>query len=145
MRLHNLKPTFKKERKKRIGRGGKRGTYSGRGQKGQKARAGRKIRPAERDLFQRLPKLKGLKNRSLKGAAVILNVGSLEKYFEAGVLNRVKLMEKKIIKKISAPVKILSDGETKKAYVIEGIPISKKARLKIEAAGGSVKLVQKGE
>ncbi len=145
MRLHQIKPTLKKKRKKRIGRGGKRGTYSGRGQKGQKARAGRKIRPAERDLFQRLPKLRGLKHRSLKAAPVILNVGLLEKYFEAGILNRAKFLEKKIIKKFSEPVKILSDGETKKAYVIEGIPISKKARLKIEAAGGSVKLVQKGE
>lgn len=57
MQLHTLQPAHKLRGKKRIGRGGKRGTYSGRGVKGQKARAGRKIRPAIRDLIQSLPKL----------------------------------------------------------------------------------------
>ncbi len=57
MQLHQLQPSHKNRSKKRIGRGGKRGTYSGRGMKGQKARAGRKIRPAIRDLIQSLPKL----------------------------------------------------------------------------------------
>lgn len=57
MQLHTLQPAHKLKSKKRIGRGGKRGTYSGRGVKGQKARAGRKIRPAIRDLIQSLPKL----------------------------------------------------------------------------------------
>ena len=64
MQIHELKLNKKdKRRKARIGRGGKRGTYSGRGVKGQKARAGRRIRPADRDFFQRLPKLRGFKNR----------------------------------------------------------------------------------
>ena len=63
MQLHELKPVYKTLRKKRVGRGGKRGTYSGRGQKGQGARAGRKIRPAERDFIQRLPKLRCIGNR----------------------------------------------------------------------------------
>lgn len=64
MQLHQLQPLYKLKDKKRIGRGGKRGTYSGRGQKGQKARAGHKIRPALRDLIQRLPKLRGIGNRA---------------------------------------------------------------------------------
>lgn len=59
MQLHQVQPTHKNKSKKRIGRGGKRGTYSGRGMKGQKSRAGRKIRPAVRDLIQRTPKLRG--------------------------------------------------------------------------------------
>lgn len=63
MQLHTLKPLHSGRSKKRIGRGGKRGTYSGRGQKGQKSRAGRKIRPAMRDLIQRIPKLRGAGNR----------------------------------------------------------------------------------
>ena len=57
MQLHQISPKLKLKKKKLIGRGGKRGTYSGRGMKGQKARAGRKIRPASRDLIQSLPKL----------------------------------------------------------------------------------------
>jgi len=62
MQLHELNPEHKNKTKKRIGRGGKRGTYSGRGMKGQNARAGRKLRPAIRDLIQQLPKLRGSKN-----------------------------------------------------------------------------------
>ncbi len=64
MQLHTLQPIYKLKAKKRVGRGGSRGTYSGRGQKGQKARSGHKIRPAERDLIQRLPKLRGIGNRA---------------------------------------------------------------------------------
>ncbi len=145
MQLHQIKPTLKKEKKKRVGRGGKRGTYSGRGQKGQKARAGRKIRPAERDLFQRLPKLRGIKHPSLKAKPVVLNIGDLEKYFESDIINHAKFLEKKLIKRLSEPVKILGKGKTQKAYIIENVPISKKAKLKIEAAGGTIKLIQKGE
>ncbi|MBU2101416.1 hypothetical protein KKH05_01725 [Patescibacteria group bacterium] len=62
MNLHDISPINKNKKKKRIGRGGKRGTFSGRGIKGQKSRAGRKIRPASRDLIQQLPKLRGSKN-----------------------------------------------------------------------------------
>ena len=63
MQLHTLQPLNSLKGKKRVGRGGKRGTYSGRGQKGQRSRAGRKIRPAMRDLIQRLPKLRGAGNK----------------------------------------------------------------------------------
>jgi large subunit ribosomal protein L15 len=62
MQLHLLKISHPKLEKKRIGRGGKRGKTSGRGQKGQKSRSGHKIRPAERDFIQRLPKLRGKHN-----------------------------------------------------------------------------------
>lgn len=63
MELHDLRPLHANETKKRIGRGGKRGTTAGRGTKGQKARSGHVIRPAERDLIQRLPKLRGYANK----------------------------------------------------------------------------------
>jgi large subunit ribosomal protein L15 len=63
MLIHELQPEHKTRDKKRIGRGGKRGGYSGRGQKGQKSRAGRRIRPAERDIILRLPKLRGNRSR----------------------------------------------------------------------------------
>ncbi|MBI2010965.1 MAG: hypothetical protein HYS89_01915 [Candidatus Colwellbacteria bacterium] len=62
MQLHQIQPTHKTPRGKRIGRGGKRGTYSGRGIKGQRSRAGRRIKPATRELIQRLPKLRGAGN-----------------------------------------------------------------------------------
>jgi len=59
MQLHELQPEHYNKDGKRIARGGKRGKTSGRGQKGQKSRSGRKMRPAVRDFVQRLPKLRG--------------------------------------------------------------------------------------
>jgi len=63
MQLHQLKPTVKQKRAKRVGRGGKRGTYSGRGQKGQKSRAGARIRPGFRGgdnpIWKLFPKQRG--------------------------------------------------------------------------------------
>ncbi len=61
-----LQPNIKEKSKKRVGRGGKRGTYSGRGIKGQKSRAGRKMRPAIRDLIQRTPKLRGVGDKAAR-------------------------------------------------------------------------------
>jgi large subunit ribosomal protein L15 len=64
MQLHQLKPIHKLKKRKRVGRGGKKGTYSGRGIKGQKARAGRRLKPAIRELIKRYPKLRGYKFKS---------------------------------------------------------------------------------
>lgn len=63
MQLHQIKPSHKSKSEKRIGRGGKRGTYSGRGIKGQKARAGAKKRPALRDFVKKIPKKRGYRFR----------------------------------------------------------------------------------
>lgn len=75
MQLHDLKGARKS--KKRVGRGGKRGTYSGRGQKGQKSRAGRKIRPAVRDLILRFPKKRGFKNKPKSPKPLVLQLKKL--------------------------------------------------------------------
>ena len=61
MQLHELRPKHKIKKRKRIGRGGKRGTYSGRGMKGQKSRAGARFEPIIRGLIKRYPKLRGYK------------------------------------------------------------------------------------
>ena len=139
MQLHNLKSTNKRKHRKRIGRGGKRGTYSGRGQKGQKARAGHKIRPtAERELISRFPKLRGIKNKPKKEVPLPLNIEVLSRLAKDGLVNKAILLEKGIIKKTRSPVKILGWGETKLAFTIQGIPVSRSAREKIEKAGGKV-------
>jgi len=67
MQLHQIQPITKRRIKRRVGRGGKRGTYSGRGGKGQTARAGAKVRPEIRDLIKKIPKIRGyrFKKRSL--------------------------------------------------------------------------------
>lgn len=61
MQLYQIKSSTKNKKKKRIGRGGKKGTYSGKGKKGQRSRAGAKIRPELRDLVKKIPKLRGYK------------------------------------------------------------------------------------
>ncbi|MFA5870979.1 MAG: 50S ribosomal protein L15 [Candidatus Paceibacterota bacterium] len=138
MQLHELKPKTKSSLKKRVGRGGTRGKTSGRGEKGQGSRSGRKYRPAERDLLMRIPKLRGVKNLRKSHPALALNVGFIAKLGIVDITKEV-LIEKGLISTMKQPVKVLSMGEIKKAVTIgKGIKISKEAKKKIEAAGGKL-------
>lgn len=121
-----------------MGRGGKRGTTSGRGQKGQKARAGHSLKPAERDLIQRIPKLRGSNNKRKSEPAIVISVGRAEHLAEKGVLTPAILVAKGIIKRAADRVKILDGGACTQAISIVGIPASKTAKEKIEKAGGKV-------
>src|SRR4030043_96678 len=78
MQLHQVKPTHRQKNKKRGGRGGKRGTYSGKGIKGQKSRAGHKIRPEIRDFIKKIPKRRGYRFKAIKPKAEIVNLKALE-------------------------------------------------------------------
>ena len=143
MQLHHLKPKHKPKKKKRIGRGGKKGTYSGRGIKGQKARAGRKFQPIIRELIKKYPKLRGYRQKSREKFEAEVNLLILEKKFKAGEKITPKiLIERRIIRKIKGKipeVKILGKGELNKKLVIEGCMVSENAREKIEKAGGTIK------
>lgn len=66
MQFHNLQSKTKRKRSRQVGRGGTRGKTSGKGTKGQNARAGRKKRPELRDIIKRVPKLRGRGKSSLK-------------------------------------------------------------------------------
>lgn len=133
----------KKTAKKRLGRGGKRGTYSGRGQKGQKARAGHRIIPAERELIQRLPKFRGYKNRNVSRELLVLNVGDLDKFKETKI-NPEFLKKKKFLNKgFRGEIKILGKGEIKSKVEIRDISVSKSAQIKIEKAGGKIMTSEK--
>ncbi len=139
MLINELKLKDKKKRKKRVGRGGKRGTYSGRGQKGQKARAGHRIKPAEKYLIYKLPKLRGIKNKPKSEKPIIFNLSDLEKKFnDTNLIDKKYLLAKKVIKKLNQRVKILGDGKITKAFEIKDLEVSKKAKEKIEKAGGKV-------
>lgn len=138
MQLHELRPTTKSKNKKRIGRGGKRGAYSGKGIKGQRSRSGHRIRPAERDLIQRLPKLRGLKNKSLKPKAAVIKLSDLENKIKGSIVNRKTLIESGLIRNSVKEIKIVGDGKIKKALTIEGIKVSKSAENKIKNAGGKI-------
>ena len=137
--LYQLKPQHKNKGKKRIGRGGKRGTTSGRGQKGQKSRAGHKIRPAFRDTLMRIPKLRGFKNKPMNPKSQVVDVGTLSKL--GGVeINFNTLEGAGLVKKSRGRnVKILGGGElTKPIVVSKGIAVSKSAKEKIEKASRTV-------
>lgn len=136
MQLHNVRSQHPgKDKRTRVGRGGKRGTTSGKGTKGQKSRSGRRIRPAIRDLIQRLPKMRGYANKPLKDSSQVISLNELEKV--SGTVTIASLIKGGFIKP-GQRVKILSNGEIKKAITVEGVKVSEGAQKKIEAAGGKV-------
>ena len=146
MQLHNIKPNHKSKKRKRIARGGKRGGYSGRGIKGQKSRAGAKIRPAIRDLIVKFPKQRGRAKHAFKSLVrkpVVLNLEVIEKKFrDREIVNPATLFKKKLItsKESSiSKIKILGEGEILKKLAFYNVLLSKSARVKIEKAGGTVK------
>ncbi len=144
MQLHELKPIYKKKAKKRVGRGGKRGSYSGRGMKGQGARAGRKFQPIIREVIKRYPKRRGYRFNSWQEKPITVNINVLEKSFEPRAkISPAILAEKGIIRKQSNKlpvIKILGRGEITKAFIIEDCQISKSAKEKIEKAGGTINI-----
>ncbi len=146
MQLHQLKPVHKLKKKKRIARGGKRGGYSGRGIKGQKSRAGAKIRPAVRDLMMKFPKKRGRAKHAFKSLffkPAILNLENIEKNFKDGeIVSPKTLFEKGLIHKKGGAlpeVKILGEGEISKKLAFQNILLSKSARAKIEKAKGAIR------
>lgn len=138
MRLHQIQSKNKNKKRPRVGRGGRRGTYSGRGQKGQRSRAGHKIRPAIYDIIGRLPKLRGYKNKPIGKKSIIIKTGDLEK-FGAAVIDREFFKKDRWLKnKSGTAIKILGVGEIKSPLQIKGVAVSRSAKKKIESAGGSV-------
>ncbi len=146
MQLNNLIPKTPRKKTMIVGRGGKRGKTSGRGGKGQTARAGNKRRPEVRDFIKRIPKLRGRgknSNKSIQNKNFVINVDVIESIYNAGDTVSLKtLAEKKAITTFQGnlpTVKILGKGEITKKVTLEGLKISKEAQAKIEKAGGSVK------
>lgn len=143
MQIHNLSSNLKKKR--RIGRGGKRGSYSGRGMKGQKSRAGHKIRPTLRDVILKFPKKRGVGNIKLKKDNLfVVNLFVIDKKFNVNEkVNLETLKEKKILdipKRIKNPkVKILAKGQLTKSLIFDSTLIfSEKAKLKIERSNSQI-------
>jgi large subunit ribosomal protein L15 len=145
MQIHQIKPSIKKKARKRIGRGGKRGTYSGRGSKGQKAH-GVRIRPHLRDIIKRLPKKRGYRFHSPQKKPIVINLEVLEKKFKEGDKITPKiLVEKGVIgtRKGKIPeIKLLGSGNVTKKLLVSECQISEQAKGKIEKAGGEVKMIK---
>ena len=139
--MNNLSRQNKRIRSKLHGRGGKKGKTSGRGTKGQNARAGRKFRPEMRDAIKKLPKLRGYQNHSHIAKFVAINLSQLGAFTKGETVSPKTLVEKSVLNKVMGKlpaVKILSVGELTVSLNFEECHVSKQAIEKIEAAGGKV-------
>ena len=141
MQLHTLQ-AGKNKKVIRVGRGGKRGTFSGRGTKGQKARAGRRVRPQSRDVLMKIPKRRGYRFTAFRVRPHGINVALIERVFKNGeTVSPRTLAEKGILSKKRAllpKVKILAMGTITKNIIVEGCDVSMSAKEKIENAGGKL-------
>ncbi len=144
MQIHNLKRKTENKKKVQVGRGGKRGKTAGRGTKGQKARAGHKIRPEIRDMIKRLPKLRGRgvnSNKSIKKDATPVNLTKLSVFKAGETVTPKTLVDKGVIEMFGGrypEVKILSTGDIAVALTFKNCSVSASAKSKIEKVGGIV-------
>ncbi len=138
MQLNTIAPKTPLRKNAPVGRGGKRGKTSGRGGKGQTARAGHKIRPEVRDLIKKLPKRRGWgKNRartvrSERTVYAVVNLAALNTAFTEGdTISPASLLAKGLVRRAKgrAPkVKILGTGELTKKFVFKNVELSATAQ-----------------
>lgn len=146
MKLHQLKNTFERRPRRRVGRGdgSGRGRTCGRGDKGAGARSGTTHRPyfegGQIPFFRRLPK-RGFNNPNHAVYAVV-NIRYLEMHFSAGdAVDQDALTKLGMSAKNNSGLKVLGDGELTKSLTVKANKFSAGARKKIEAAGGVCELV----
>ena len=148
MRAHQLQPPAgAKHPKKRVGRGdGSRGTTSGRGTKGQKARAGGGVRPGfeggQLPIIKRLPSIRGFTN-IFKTEYAEVNVGLLEQFEAQAEITVETLAKAGLIRGTRLPVKVLGDGNLSKSLTVRATRFTESAKSKIEAAGGKAEVVKR--
>ena len=136
-----------RQSRKRVGRGNGsgHGTYSGRGCKGQKVRAGYRMRPGfeggQLPLIKRLPRKRGFTN-IFKTEYSIVNISALSVFESGSDVTPEKLVAARIVKSLRKPIKILSDGDIKHPLTVKANKFTAAARAKIEAAGGTVEEVE---
>lgn len=170
MKLHDLRPADGAHKPKtRVGRGiaAGQGKTAGRGTKGQKARAGGSIPPwfegGQTPLHRRIPKLRGFKNR-FKIQYEVVNVGAIAAAVERGALggeagaptkgkgkakadaqitvNQDLLRAVGLVRSLDKPLKILGNGELSAPLFVVADAFTASARAKIEAAGGTVNVLE---
>lgn len=144
LQLNNLVKI--KEERKRVGRGGKRGRYAGRGKEGQKSRTGSnsEIRPSfeggQMPLVRRIPR-RGFTNVFKKVYALVNLIDLEERFNDGDVVTLATLTEKGLVKgRKNNAVKVLGHGELKKKLTVTVNAVSEAAADAIKKAGGSVTL-----
>ena len=146
MKLHELKPVAGSHHRRKIvgrGPGSGHGKTSGRGEKGQKARAGGSSHPwfegGQLPLHRRVPK-RGFVN-IFRQEVAILNVGDLERFESGTAVSPTSLQEAGLVPASATAVKILGKGTLSKALTVAAHRFSKGATAKIEAAGGRAEVI----
>jgi large subunit ribosomal protein L15 len=146
MQLHSLKrPSSLKREYRRVGRGqsSTRGKQSGRGGKGQTARAGNKRRPEWRDIIKKLPKRRGYgKNRgrtvnASKPRPFAISLSRLEKFDAGTAITPAFLAEQGMLRHAKQPVKIVA-GESTKKFSFKNMTFTSTARAAAEKAGSTI-------
>ena len=146
MKLHELSPAPGSVREvKRIGRGhgSGQGKTAGKGHKGQKARAGRGMRPGfeggQMPLQRRVPK-RGFNNIFATRYAIV-NLAALNKFENGAVVDTEALKAAGLVKNSYDGVKILGNGALEKNLTVKAAAFSESAKAKIEAAGGKAEVI----
>ena len=147
MQQNTIKSNQPRKNRKRVGRGdgSGNGSYSGRGMKGQKSRSGGGVRPGfeggQLPMIKRLPSLRGFTN-VFKNQFNAVNLDRIiEKFPEGGDIETKDLVGARVIRDNGHPTKILGRGEVAVALSITANQFTKSAKEKIEAAGGSAKVL----
>ncbi len=143
MQNHTLKRQHKNKKARQIGRAGQRGKTSGRGTKGQNARAGHKKRPEIRDFIKRIPKMRGRGknlNTSVQIKPYVINLRDLAVFKAGDTVSPQTLIAHKVITKGNAThgVKILSAGTVSVKLSVTGCTFSAPAEKAIALAGGTI-------
>jgi large subunit ribosomal protein L15 len=155
--LHSLAPAPGSRRpRKRVGRGEGSGTgkTAGRGQKGAGSRSGSKRRArfegGQMPIHMRMRKLRGphmkksMPFEPFRTHTQPVNIASLESRFDAGAEVTVELMQSNgLATRKDVPIKVLANGELSKALTVHAHAFSASAKDRIEAAGGTCKLVER--
>lgn len=140
--LNLLAPKTKRARRQRVGRGGKRGTFSGRGIKGQKSRSGRKMRPELRDIIKKIPKLRGYGVPRYRTTPETVTITSLERVFATGATIGIReLTEANLVHARRAKgrtVKVLGGGKLTKVFHLQDVSVTAGVRATITKAGGTI-------
>ncbi|QVK21439.1 50S ribosomal protein L15 [Mycoplasmatota bacterium] len=145
MKLHEIKPVQGSKDRKRVGRGVGSGTgkTAGKGHNGQNSRSGGGVRlgfeGGQTPLFKRLPK-RGFTNFTRKEYAII-NLEDLNVFEEGTVVTPELLMEKRMIRKLEAGLKVLGNGKLDKKLTIKAHKVTRSAQEKIDAVGATVEVI----
>ena len=145
-KLNSFKLPEKRKSRTRVGRGnGSKGTYSGRGLKGQKSRSGGGVplffEGGQLPLVKRLPFLRGFKNRFKKDFSIVNLLDIENKFNEGDEVNAESLFNHNLIRKKSSNVKILGNGNLKKSLKIKVHAVTKSAEEKIKKSGSTIELL----